>query len=157
MIAITQIAPTNSVSRSRLRSTTLEPERLDCIPPPNSVDRPPPRPRCSRISNVSSTLVTINTICRASCIQILVLVAGPPCYPACPVLSGEGTARRERAELGELVDVDAGPADERAVDVRACHQLGDVVGLHRAAVEDPHGRRLLLAVQRRERGAERGA
>jgi len=26
--------------------------------------------------------VTINTICRASCIQILVLVAGPPSYPA---------------------------------------------------------------------------
>ena len=31
--------------RAGLVSATLDPARLDCIPPPNSDDRPPPRPR----------------------------------------------------------------------------------------------------------------
>src|SRR4051812_37705463 len=36
----------------------------------------------------------------------------------------------------ELVRVEAGPADERAVDVWLAHQLGDVRRLHRSAVLD---------------------
>src|ERR1700744_4940371 len=41
---ITQSAPTNRVMRSRFFSATVDPDRLDWVPPPNSEDRPPPRP-----------------------------------------------------------------------------------------------------------------
>ena len=92
MIAMTQIAPTNNVIRSRFFSTTLDPDRLDCIPPPNRLDRPPPRPRCSRISSTSSTLETISTICRASSIRRpICFVRGPSTVPS------RSAARREVA------------------------------------------------------------
>src|SRR5215203_2623903 len=41
---------------------------------------------------------------------------------------------------GELVGVDAGPADERSVDVGLRHQLGDVRGLDRTPVLDAQRR-----------------
>ncbi len=56
----------NSVNRSRFFSTTVDPDRLDCTPPPNSVDRPPPLARCSSTSNTTSTLVITRVICRAN-------------------------------------------------------------------------------------------
>ena len=43
-------------------------------------------------------------------------------------------------DRGELVGVEARPADERAVDVGLGHQLGDVRRLHRPAVLDPDRR-----------------
>ena len=45
-------------------------------------------------------------------------------------------------DRGEFARVEAGPADQRPVDVGLGHQLGGVVGLDRAAVEDadPLGR-----------------
>ena len=46
-------------------------------------------------------------------------------------------------------------ADERAVDVRQRQQLGRVVGLQRAAVEDPHGLAGLLVAVLDERAHER--
>ena len=42
MMHTSQIPVMNSVNRSRFFSTTVDPDRLDCTPPPNSVDRPPP-------------------------------------------------------------------------------------------------------------------
>src|SRR6202522_253176 len=61
-----QMLVMNSVNRSRFFSTTVDPERLDCTPPPNSVDRPPPLARCSSTSNTTSTLVTTRVIFRAN-------------------------------------------------------------------------------------------
>src|SRR5215204_4295306 len=47
-------------------------------------------------------------------------------------------ARRDLDDRTEVAGVEARAADERAVDVREREQLGRVVGLERAAVEDPH-------------------
>src|SRR3954451_4914564 len=63
---ITHSELTNSVSRSRFFSTTLDPDKLDCTPPPNKLDSPPPRLRCSKISRISAMLVTRSKICRKS-------------------------------------------------------------------------------------------
>jgi hypothetical protein len=60
----TQIAATNRVIRSRFFSTTLEPDRLDCMPPPNSEDSPPPLPLCSRMSAMSARLLRISRVLR---------------------------------------------------------------------------------------------
>ena len=46
----------------------------------------------------------------------------------------------DSGRCGELVGIEAGAADERTVDVRLGHELGDVLGLHRAAVLDAHRR-----------------
>ena len=40
MMHTSQMAVMKYVSRSRFFSTTVDPDRLDCTPPPNSVDRP---------------------------------------------------------------------------------------------------------------------
>ncbi len=66
--------------------------------------------------------------------------------PTTTFVSTAGTlpARPLEAELhdaGELVGVEAGPADQGAVDVGLGHQLGGVGRLHRAAVLDAHRRR----------------
>src|SRR5271163_2791846 len=66
-MATSQMPTTNNVSRSRFFSTTVEPDRLDCTPPPNSVDRPPPLARCSSTSRTTRMLVTTRVICRANC------------------------------------------------------------------------------------------
>src|SRR5271155_4121507 len=58
MMDTSQMPVMNSVNRSRFFSTTVDPERLDCTPPPNSVDRPPPLARCSSTSNTTSRLGT---------------------------------------------------------------------------------------------------
>src|SRR5690606_26090864 len=63
-------------------------------------------------------------------------------YP--PVRSEDGRRRARprsalvRDDLGEFVGVEAGAADESAVDVGLGHQLGDVRRLHRPAVLDAH-------------------
>src|SRR3954463_3847436 len=45
----TQTRPRITVIRLRLRSATPEAPRFEVTPPPNMSERPPPRPRCSRI------------------------------------------------------------------------------------------------------------
>src|SRR5207249_3229063 len=60
-----QIRPTPIVIRSRFRSATDEPPKLDDTPPPNRSDRPPPRPLCSSTSSVRMRLQTITTIEKA--------------------------------------------------------------------------------------------
>src|ERR1700752_1480276 len=66
MIETSQMPVTNSVSRSRFFSTTVDPDRLDCTPPPNKVDSPPPLARCSSTSSTVRMLVTTRVICRAN-------------------------------------------------------------------------------------------
>ena len=53
--------------------------------------------------------------------------------------------------------VEAGAADQRAVDVGLGHEVGDVLRLHRAAVLDPHRRRDLGVEQRRHRRLARAS
>src|SRR5690606_39609225 len=59
---IIQIAPMNSVMRSRFFSATLDPARLDWVPPPNSEDKPPPRPRSEE--HTSELQSRENLVCR---------------------------------------------------------------------------------------------
>src|SRR4029453_641473 len=123
--------PTSTVYRSRFLSATEEPARLEVTPPPNMLDMPPPLPRCSRISMVSRMLVMIsNTInvyanaigmvgsflSKGTASATTIAGARPPVgdrahNSACGVL-------REPADRRELLGVEAGPADERTVDVR---------------------------------------
>src|SRR5947208_8102696 len=57
-----QSTPTSTVYRSRFFSATEEPVRLEETPPPNMLDRPPPLPRCRRISRVSRMLVVTSSV-----------------------------------------------------------------------------------------------
>ena len=70
-----QMAATNRVSRSRFFSTTDEPDSEDCMVPPNSDDRPPPLPRCSRINAISAKLVITSRICRKRIMSALLTSA----------------------------------------------------------------------------------
>src|SRR3954463_16329568 len=62
MIAANHTMPVKMVIRSRFFSTIDEPDRVDETPPPNRSDRPPPLPRCSRMSSTRSRLVISSTI-----------------------------------------------------------------------------------------------
>ena len=63
----------------------------------------------------------------------------------------------EPADAAEFVGLQAGAADERAVDVALGHDPGDVGGLDGAAVQDPDGVASLLAVHLGDAGTDRGA
>src|SRR3954468_12852293 len=179
MMAMIQIDATNSVIRSRFFSTTLEPDRLDWTPPPNRVDRPPPRPRCRRIRSTSSTLEMISTICSASCIPSSFPRPAAPGYRRAGGTGAPGvgdvrdpevgttlravtrlrqwSARGDRTQLGGPGGGEAGAPGERAVHVGLRHDLADVARLDRPAVEhpDPGGDR--LAVLPGQSLPERGA
>ena len=61
---------------------------------------------------------------------------------------GDGHGARGRRDGGEVVRVEAGSADERAVDAVLAEDLGCVAGLHGAAVEDANrlaGRAVVLS------------
>ncbi len=66
--------PTRTVSRSRLRSTTVLPPRFDVdIPPPKTSERPPPLPEWSRTSAITAkerTMCTTIAIAWATAIDL---------------------------------------------------------------------------------------
>jgi len=64
-----QISAVNTVSRLRFFSTTEEPERDEDTAPPNIDDRPPPLPRCRRISTTRMALVSTSTMLSTSSIM----------------------------------------------------------------------------------------
>ena len=69
---------------------------------------------------------------------------------------GDGHAAAAASTIArEVVGVEARAADQRAVDVGQRQQLGGVVGLARAAVEDPHRRRRPRRSRRPARGRTR--
>src|SRR6476469_2124289 len=119
MIDTSQIPTTNSVSRSRFFSTTVEPERLDWTPPPNRVDRPPPLARCSSTSNTTNKLVTTRVICRANSMAARI--------QACAPALRQGAAGRHGRNRGEWL----------AVQRRRRAGLADVRGVDRAPVQHP--------------------
>src|SRR5690242_3909101 len=129
MIETSQMPVTNSVKRSRFFSTTVDPDRLDWTPPPNSVDKPPPFARCSRTRSTTSTLVTTRVICRANSMAAR-LQAGEP-------VSGQGPAGRNGRQRGELLAIQRRPADQCAVHILLRDDLADVLGVDRTAVEHP--------------------
>src|SRR5947199_8111226 len=119
-------------------------------------------------------LAMISTICSASCIRSSTfadtgywvsegtrstLGARAPGHisRSGQLSSGKWAARRDGAELRELRPVEAGPADQRAVDVGLGEDLPDVVRLDRAAVEQPHAACHVLPVQLGEGGPQRAA
>src|SRR3954451_15485071 len=63
-----QIRAQKTVSRLRFFSTTDDPASEDDTAPPNIEDRPPPLPRCSRISTISRMLVSTSSTLRTSSI-----------------------------------------------------------------------------------------
>src|SRR6266545_2633288 len=80
-----------------------------------------------------------------------------PPSPRAPAASRGRRHLREPADLGELLRLDAGAADQGAVDVRLVHDVGDVGCLDRAAVEDAHpvGQVRRIGVPLRHPAAER--
>src|SRR5690242_13915660 len=127
MIETSQMPVTKSVSRSRFFSTTVDPDRLDWTPPPNSVDRPPPFARCSRTRSTTSTLVTTRVICRAN--SMAARLQAPE------LLSGQGAAGRDGRQRRELLAVQRRATDQCAVHILLCDDLADVLGVDRTAVE----------------------
>src|SRR5438270_2064441 len=117
-----------TVMRSRFFSTTVEPAEAEPMPPPNMSESPPPRPLCSSTSTTSRRDT-------ATWMTMTIAVSMLGRLPGQPILD----------DSGELVGVEAGPADERAVDVGLGHELGDVRRLHRAAVLDPDAAGHLVA------------
>src|SRR5699024_5886732 len=93
-----------------------------------------------------------------------------PAYATGRVRSGPGprgtayvglglTARRSALvtrDLGELLGLQGGAADECTVDVGLAHQLDHVGGLHAAAVQDAHRVGHRVAVHRAQRVTDCG-
>src|SRR3712207_3707443 len=91
-----QTMAVNTVSRFRFFSTTDEPDSEADAAPPNIDDRPPPLPRCSRMSTTRSRLVTTSSTLRTSSID----------------LSGRLDDRRRTPALGpSLADARTGAAE----------------------------------------------
>src|SRR3954451_23058465 len=99
MIETSQMPVTKYVRRSRFFSTTVEPERLDCTPPPNSVDKPPPLARCRSTNRITRTLVTTRVICRAKTMNARI----PVDVPDHGLGSGQGPTGGDRRQDGELL------------------------------------------------------
>src|SRR5258705_1169057 len=118
-----QIIPTTNVYRSRFFSATEEPARLDETPPPNMLDRPPPLPRCSRISSVSSTLVMMSSTTRvyANAVMAVVILSATVFRPA--KSSGPGGLDLRPSQGGQ---------------VRASQHRGDVPAEHLSAAQPDH-------------------
>src|SRR5919112_2617361 len=183
MIAAVHTRPTAMVKRSRLRSATEEPPRLEETPPPNMSDKPPPLPLCNKMSRVWKRLVMISTTCRP---MRTAVTSG---WSVRPVCSGRGARSQVRlaqayavparsshppaagstrvagrhqvlavpADARELLRLQAGAADEGAVDVLLRHDRGDVRRLDRAAVQHPDGVRDVTAPPLGEPRADRRA
>src|SRR3954451_569891 len=62
MIAANHTMPVKMFTRSRFFSTIDEPDSVDETPPAKRSDRPPPLPRCSRMSSTRSRLVSTRTM-----------------------------------------------------------------------------------------------
>ena len=97
---------------SRFRSTTDEDPSEEDIPPPNRSDSPPPLPLWSSTSSTMSRLVMMRTIENAittarSSLQALVRPSG----------AGSPQGLLITTDSHESFVIEAGTADERAVDV----------------------------------------
>ena len=128
-----QTTPVKIVSRSRFRSTTDdEPSEELCHRRTGPTD-PPPLPLCSSTSTIISRLVMMRT----TEIPITTADSRPSgCFDARAQAShGQFTVP---ADPDELTGIEAGPADQRTVNVWLRHDRSDVVGLHRPAIQDTH-------------------
>src|SRR5579884_1082897 len=127
---------TATVIRSRLRSTTVDPAAT-APTPPNMSDSPPPLPLCSRISSTSisdtNTWMAMTTMVSTG----LGSSRGGPDQDG--KVPASATAGHRGHDSGELVGVEAGPADQGAVDVALGKDVGGVARIHRASVLDAHG------------------
>src|SRR5262249_41979500 len=144
--------PVMTVSRSRLRSTTVEPaiEPPSC-PPPNMSDRPPPRPECSRIRKIIAsadvTQITIRIVSRSTAEHSIGRTSakpsreceGVPPHASAPAYRRSAASDAVAHDPGEVVGIERRPADQRTVDLGHGHQVGDVAGLDAPPVLDAHG------------------
>src|SRR6478672_4946469 len=138
--------PKKIVMRSRFRSTTEDEPRVELTPPPNKSDSPPPLPLCSRTSRIITRLVMIRIMESPTTIAAYPSPAGDwPCLGA--LLKGAADKDADvslrcqftiPADLSELPGVEAGSADEGAVDVRLRHDRRYAVGLDGPAIQDTH-------------------
>ena len=80
---------------------------------------------------------------------------GRPCGPSSRSPARRSSGWRRPRSAAKRLGLERGAADERPVDVRQRQQLGRVLRLDRAAVEDPHARRGLLVAIADERADER--
>src|SRR5580693_5657480 len=122
--------PQKTVIRSRFRSTTEDEPSDDEMPPPKRSESPPPLPLCSSTSTIMSRLVMIKTI------EIAMNTAVSRLSWGCR--SGNRGQLTIPADPDEISGIQAGPADQRPVDVRLGHDRGHVIGLHRPAIQNTH-------------------
>src|SRR6478735_7286346 len=128
--------PIPTVMRSRLRSATDDPPRPLDTPPPNMSESPPPRPLWRSTSRIISKLVITSKTSKT------ITTVGSLTDEARQSEDGHVV---EPADPAELVGLEAGTADETAVDVRLLHDPADVGGLHRTAVQDAYAGRGLVS------------
>src|SRR5690348_8483997 len=145
--------PKKIVMRSRFRSTTEDEPRVELTPPPNRSDSPPPLPLWSSTRRIITRLVMIRITESPTTIAVihLLLVTRPRWREsyrhghdrpgsrcAEPTLLSLRRQFTIPADLSELPGVEAGSADEGAVDVRQRHDRRDVAGLDGPAIQDTH-------------------
>src|SRR5690606_2819318 len=111
--------------------------------PPPPMPRPPPSERCisTTPTSAAATIAWTTVRKRKSCMRTLWLgvsgdVGAGPGQGKLPSAVGKLRGRDDDPE--EALGRQAGTADERAADLVGRQQLGRVVGLDRAAVENPH-------------------
>ena len=119
-------ATTIRVRRVRFFSMMVVPGMVPPTPPPREDERPPPLPECNRISPMSAMQKMAWK--KASTYTMRLLYHRS-------LLGGDGLLSG-LDELHEALDLEARPADERAVNVFLGHDLRCVIRLDGAAVED---------------------
>src|SRR5262249_43324723 len=129
-----QTTPVKIVSRSRFRSTTDDEPSEELTPPPNRSDKPPPLPLWSSTSSTISRLVMMRT----TEIPITTADSRPSGCFLCYALSGTHGQSPVPADPDELTGIEAGRADQSAIDGWLRHDRSDVVGLNRPAIQDTH-------------------
>src|ERR1700683_682136 len=122
MTRMNQRTPKKIVMRSRFRSTTDEEPSVEETPPPNMSDRPPPFPLCRRTSKT----ITSDTMIRMTESAISTGFFSPlePSTNCRLMPSGHLMVPADRSELS---GVQAGAADEGAVNVLSTHDRRDIV------------------------------
>src|ERR1700733_13433609 len=135
MMHTNQRTPKKMVIRSRFRSTTDEEPSVEETPPPNRSESPPPLPLCRRTSRTITSDVMIRMTESAISTGFF-----SPLEPSATTLRNLTACGHLMvpADRSELTGVQAGAADEGAVNVLSRHNRRNVVGFDGSDVENTH-------------------
>src|SRR5262245_63820530 len=128
---VTQASVTQTITVSTVTtvktSLALAPSALCPETPPNAPARPPPRPRCNRMTNIRNRLTSISNVNRKY--SIVPLQRSLSSRSALPDPLGCPDDRQE------IVDLQAGTADKRPVHIGLLQQRPGVLRFDTATVE----------------------